>query len=306
MPPLRVRAPLDLDLEDHLIFGLTPVRFGYLAVGGLAAYALGAHLPGPFGLPVAAFLLALAAAFAWVRWRGRSLDAWLIDLAVHAHRNLEGEIDPVVLRRKRTPLRRGAARRLAPRTKASVRTIAVSGTEPGVGATTLAVELGTALALKGRRVSLRPAPGDGADSARLRLSPAGVHAESGLHVAAGEVAVDSECVILDLGSRLRAARADLSLVLVSGGGAPAQPPRPPVRAGHVEFIANRAGHEPWPGARWIPEDPAVPLAQDQKEPVILQFPTSRAAAAFRRIADDVDPSRTGPWLRDDSGVPPAG
>jgi len=305
MPPLRVRAPLDLDLEDHLIFGLTPVRFGYLAVGGLAAYTLGAHLPGPLGLPVAVVLLALAAAFAWVRWHGRSLDSWLIDLAVHAHRNLEVEIDPVVLRRIRAPLRRSVPPRVTHPPRAPVRTIAVSATEPGAGATTLAVELGAALALKGRRVWLRPEPGTGAAAARLRLTAEGAHDASRLLVAADGPA-EPECVILDLGTRLRAQRADLSLVVVPGSRAPGRAPRPPVRAAHVEVVANRAAAEPWPGARWIPEDPAVPLAQEQLEPVILHFPASRAAAALRRIADDVDPSPPRLWPRDDSVVPPAG
>src|SRR5207302_8992265 len=97
MPPLRARVPLDLDLEDHLIFGLTPVRFGYLAVGALAAYTLGAHAPRPLALPAALLLLGLAAALAWVRWQGRPLDAWLLDVAIHARRNLEVEVDPVVL-----------------------------------------------------------------------------------------------------------------------------------------------------------------------------------------------------------------
>ena len=60
------------------------------------------------------------------------------------------------------------------------------------------------------------------------------------------------------------------------------------------------------GSHSIPEDAAVPLAQEAAEPVILQFPTSRAAAAFRRLADAVDPSRPGPWQQEDSEVPPAG
>lgn len=281
MPSLRARAPLDLDLEDHLIFGLTPVRFGYLAVGALAAYTLGGHAPGPLGLPLALLSIGVAAAFAWLRHQGRPLDAWLLDIAVHARRNLEVEVDPVVLRRIRAPLRRQ-----------QLRTIAVSGTEPGAGSTTVALELGAALALKGRAVAMRPAPAAGVAGRRLR--PDGGRQ-------------DSECVILDLGSRLRAARVDLSLVVVPGAPAtPVAPPSDRVRARHVEVIANRAGSET-AGTRFaIPEDPAVPLAQAAGEAVILQFPASPAAAAFRRLADAVDPARAGPWQPDASEAPPAG
>lgn len=282
MPPLRARAPLDLDLEDHLIFGLTPVRFGYLAVGGLAAYTFGSHAPGALGLPLAAMVAAVAAAFAWVRYHGRPLDAWLLDIAIHARRNLEVELDPVVLRRIRAPLRRP-----------SLRTIAVTGTEPGAGSTTVAVELGAALALKGRAVVVRPAPAAGAASARLRLDrPTGQ---------------DAECVVLDLGTRLRARRADLSLVVVPGAVAlPATAPLSRVRARHVEVIANRADPMAAGGRLAIPEDPAVPMAQSDGEVVILQFPASRAAAAFRQLADAVDPARPGPWQPGSSEVPPAG
>ena len=293
MPSIRARAPLDLDLEDHLIFGLTPVRFGYLAIGALAAYTLGGHAPGPLGLPLALLLVALAAAFAWVRWHGRPLDAWLLDLAVHAHRNLEVELDPVVLRRIRTPARR--------RTR---RTIAVSSSEPGAGATTVAVELGAALALKGRVVSLRPDAGP----VRVRLDGAGVHQPTGLRVAAGKPQRDTECVIVDLGARLRARRADLSLLVIPGSRAPAGSSAlsERVRSAHIELIANGGTAEAAGVRHAIPQDPAVPLAQEDEEPVILQFPTSRAAAAFRRLADAVDPARPGPWQQGSSEVPPAG
>src|SRR5579871_2011831 len=131
MPPLRTRAPLDVDLEDKLIFGLTPVRFGYLAVGALAAYVLGAHTPvaGALRMPGALLLLGSAAAVAWMRWRGRPLDAWLLDLAVFARRNLELQVD-----REAIPsIPRWRRRRRVP-------TITVLAERPGAGATTVAVE----------------------------------------------------------------------------------------------------------------------------------------------------------------------
>jgi hypothetical protein len=292
MPPLRARAPLDLDLEDHLIFGLTPVRFGYLAIGALAAYALGGHTPGALGLPLALLLLGIAAAFAWLRWHGRPLDAWLLDVAIHARRNLEVEVDPVLLRRIRAPLRRSLP----------LRTIAVSGSAPHAGATTVAVELGAALAMKGRRVTVRPQRVPGVP---LSTNASGVHAGSGL-VVSRAVPADSECVIFDLGARLAARRADLALVVVSGSRPSAPVPPERRRAKHVEVIANRAGRE-LPGVTHaIPEDASVPAAQDAGEAVILQFPGSRAAAAFRRLADAVDPAGPSPWPPGSSEVPPAG
>jgi len=295
MPPLRARAPLDLDLEDHLIFGLTPVRFGYLAVGALAAYTLGSHAPGPLGLPLAVLLLSLAAAFAWLRWQGRPLDAWLLDLAIHARRNLEVEFDPVVLRRIRAPMRRSKQR-----------TIAVSATHSGAGATTVAVELGAALAMKGRLVSLRPQPGAAGPEVRLRLDARGVHQRSGLHVSDRHAQPGAECVILDLGARLRARRADLSLVVVGKRGVAEPASRSRARSAHVEVIANRVDPNSPARRLAVPEDAAVQLAQDAEESVILQFPTSRVAAAFRDLADAVDPGRPGPWQQSASEVPPAG
>jgi PrgI family protein len=86
---MRARFPQDVDLEDRLVFGLTPVRLGYLILAGLLAFALwNARWGSPWlralaSLPVAG----LGAGLAWVRWRGRHLDRWLIDLTVYTFRN---------------------------------------------------------------------------------------------------------------------------------------------------------------------------------------------------------------------------
>src|SRR5438105_2487341 len=40
---MRARIPLDVDLEDKLIYGLSPLRFAYVLVAGVAAMAIGRH-----------------------------------------------------------------------------------------------------------------------------------------------------------------------------------------------------------------------------------------------------------------------
>jgi hypothetical protein len=86
---MRARVPLDVDLEDRLIYGLSPVRFGYLVIAALAALSLWRVevLPPWLRAVPCLLLLAAAAALAWGRWRGRALDRWLVDLAVFASRN---------------------------------------------------------------------------------------------------------------------------------------------------------------------------------------------------------------------------
>ena len=50
---MPTRVPLDVDLEDRLIYGLSPQRFGYAAVALLAAMAVWHSLPGLAGPPAA-------------------------------------------------------------------------------------------------------------------------------------------------------------------------------------------------------------------------------------------------------------
>src|SRR5215510_2192830 len=86
---MRARVPQDVDLEDRLIYGLSPLRFGYLVVGVLGALSLWrveAVAPGLRALPCLA-LAGGTAAMAWGRWQGRGLDRWLVDLAVFVRRN---------------------------------------------------------------------------------------------------------------------------------------------------------------------------------------------------------------------------
>src|SRR5215813_9976693 len=86
---MHARVPQDVDLEDKLIYGLSPLRFGYLVVAALGVLSLW-HLEAvPVGLRLLpCFVVAAGAALlAWGRWRGRPLDAWLLDLIVFARRN---------------------------------------------------------------------------------------------------------------------------------------------------------------------------------------------------------------------------
>src|SRR5215831_13641816 len=86
---MNARLPQDVDLEDRLIYGLSPVRFGYLVIavlGALSLWRLEVLPPWPRAVPCA-LVLAAAAALAWGRWRGRGLDRWLVDLCVFLWRN---------------------------------------------------------------------------------------------------------------------------------------------------------------------------------------------------------------------------
>lgn len=86
---MPARAPLDVDLEDKLVYGLTPIRLAYLVVALLAGFSIWST---PWAPPLAraacAFLMVIAgAAAAWGRWQGRGADRWATDLAVFVWRN---------------------------------------------------------------------------------------------------------------------------------------------------------------------------------------------------------------------------
>ena len=82
---MHARIPLDVDLEDKLIYGLTPTRLAYLVIGLLGAFATwSTHwAPTPVRGSVAGVIAIVGAIAAWGRWRGRPLDGWAIDLAVY-------------------------------------------------------------------------------------------------------------------------------------------------------------------------------------------------------------------------------
>lgn len=73
---MAVRVPLDVDLEDRLVFGLSPQRFGYVVLAALLVLAIWSQHWLWIPLRVAGCIpwAAGGAAFAWGRWRGRALD----------------------------------------------------------------------------------------------------------------------------------------------------------------------------------------------------------------------------------------
>ena len=86
---MRASVPHDVDLEDHLVYGLTPLRFGYLVVAVLGAVSVWGLRWLPLAARAAAcfLLVAAAAVLAWGRWRGRPLDRYLLDVGVFLRRN---------------------------------------------------------------------------------------------------------------------------------------------------------------------------------------------------------------------------
>jgi hypothetical protein len=93
------RIPLDVDLEDRVIYGLSPQRLGYAALAVLAAMAAWHALPGWAGPLVAVLTALLGAALAWGRWAGRGLDAWVLAIARYGLRTYRIEVDSSALTR---------------------------------------------------------------------------------------------------------------------------------------------------------------------------------------------------------------
>src|SRR5260370_36698574 len=85
---MPARVPLDVDLEDKLIYGLTPMRLAYLVVSLLAGFALWSSpwSPEPIRAGASMGVIALGAVMAWARWRARPTDRWLSDIAIFTAR----------------------------------------------------------------------------------------------------------------------------------------------------------------------------------------------------------------------------
>jgi hypothetical protein len=81
---MPARVPLDVDLEDRLLYGLTPTRLAYAVSALLAGFALWSSPwgPSPLRAAVALLVIAIGAVVSWGRWRGTSADIWVVDLAL--------------------------------------------------------------------------------------------------------------------------------------------------------------------------------------------------------------------------------
>jgi hypothetical protein len=88
LPGVLARVPLDVDLEDRLLYGLTPVRLGYAVGALLAAFALWSTPWAPAVLRgvASSFVIAAGAIMSWGRWRGMPADGWLVNLALFVFR----------------------------------------------------------------------------------------------------------------------------------------------------------------------------------------------------------------------------
>ncbi len=81
---MRARVPLDVDLEDRLVYGLTPIRLAYAVLAGLGAMALWSADTLFLQLRICLVLMVLGAGatLAWGTFRGRPADEWILDIAV--------------------------------------------------------------------------------------------------------------------------------------------------------------------------------------------------------------------------------
>jgi hypothetical protein len=151
---MRARAPLDVDLEDKLLYGLTPMRLAYLVLALLGGFALwsSSWAPSTVRAGASVAVVGIGAAAAWGRWRGRAVDAWMADIslfAIKTHR--------FAWNTRRVPrLARRANRPTSTHPEPAPTAIVVAGRAPKAGATSVAVELAACLTAQGW--SVRQAP----------------------------------------------------------------------------------------------------------------------------------------------------
>ena len=151
---MRARAPLDVDLEDKLLYGLTPTRLAYMVLALLGGFALWSSQWAP--TPIRAFacvvVVGIGAAAAWGRWRGRPVDAWVADIslfAINTHRlACKAQNAPRVPHMSIHPTSTPPSSRLTQ--------VVVAGRAPKAGASTLAFELSACLAPERWSVSRAP------------------------------------------------------------------------------------------------------------------------------------------------------
>jgi hypothetical protein len=86
---MPARVPLDVDLEDRLLYGLTPTRLAYLVVALVSGFALWSSpwAPTPVRAFAALLTIGIGAVAAWGHWKGRAVDLWLIDIVLYIARS---------------------------------------------------------------------------------------------------------------------------------------------------------------------------------------------------------------------------
>jgi hypothetical protein len=85
---MPARIPLDVDLEDRLLYGLTPMRLAYAVGALLIAFALWSSPWAPVAVRAAAAMLVIGigAVVSWGRWRGTPADAWVVNFVLFGAR----------------------------------------------------------------------------------------------------------------------------------------------------------------------------------------------------------------------------
>jgi hypothetical protein len=150
---------LDVDLEDKLLYGLTPTHLAYLALALLGGFALWSSPWAP--LPVRAVsclaVVVMGAVAAWGRWRGRAVDAWFADVSLFVINNHRVTWNKSWLKR----LEHRPSRSSSTPLPAGPTAIVVTGRKPKAGASTVAAELAVCLSAGGHMKemwSVRRAP----------------------------------------------------------------------------------------------------------------------------------------------------
>jgi hypothetical protein len=97
---MPARVPLDVDLEDRLLYGLTPTRLAYLVISLIIGFALwsSSWAATPWRAGAALVVVAAGAAISWGRWRGRPADALLVDIVMFTARTHRISINKRLLR----------------------------------------------------------------------------------------------------------------------------------------------------------------------------------------------------------------
>lgn len=163
---------MDVDLEDKLLYGLTPMRLAYLVLALLAGFALWSSqwAPSPVRAMACLIVVATGAAAAWGRWKGRPVDGWIADISIFVINTHRLGLDMRWLQR----VKRHKSQSASTLPPGSPVAIVVAGRAPKAGATTVALELAACLAVKGHPVAewsvvAAPAGHDAKPSAREPL-----------------------------------------------------------------------------------------------------------------------------------------